>query len=184
MHMKRGLSYLLIAAAAVAATLAGYYTSTVLRGDSPVAAGLPPEAAETLFAITLPDADGEQHTLADWRGKVLVVNFWATWCPPCIKEIPEFSAVARRHADNPVQFVGISIDTAENVREFDERFNVPYPLLIGSSQTLGLAVDVGNTARALPFTVIIGTDGRIADVTLGTLNEAQLEGKIRSLLPS
>lgn len=182
--MKRGLSYLLIAAAAVAATLAGYYTSTALRGDTPAAAGLPPEAAETLFAITLPDADGEQYALADWRGKVLVVNFWATWCPPCIKEIPEFSAVARRHAGGPVQFVGISIDTADNVREFAERFDVPYPLLIGNNQTLGLAVEVGNTARALPFTVIIGTDGLIADVTLGTLNETQLEGKIRSLLPS
>lgn len=182
--MKRSFSYLLIAIAAVAATFAGYYTSTALRGDTPTAAGLPPEAAETLLAITLPDVDGQPHALADWRGQILIVNFWATWCPPCIKEIPEFSAVSRRHADNPVQFVGISIDTADNVREFNERFDVPYPLLIGTSQTLGLASEVGNTARALPFTVIIDMNGRIANVTLGTLNEEQLEGKIRSLLPS
>ncbi len=183
--MKRSLSYLLIAVAAVGATLAGYYTSTALR-DTPAndAADLSPAAAETLLAITLPDVDGQSYVLSDWRGKVLVINFWATWCPPCTKEIPEFSAVSRRHADDPVQFVGISIDTAENVREFNARFDVPYPLLIGSSETLGLATQVGNTARALPFTVIIGMDGRIANVTLGTLDEAQLEGKIRSLLPS
>lgn len=181
--MKRGLSTLVIAVAALVAGLAGYYTSTALRGSAAAdTTGLPLEAAETLLAITLPDVDGQPYALADWRGKVLVINFWATWCPPCIKEIPEFSAVSRRYADKPVQFVGISIDTADNVREFNARFDVPYPLIIGSSETLGLATQVGNTARALPFTVIIGMDGRIANVTLGTLNEEQLEGKIRSLL--
>ena len=181
--MKRALTYLLIATAAAAAAAAGMYASATLRGNHSAAAEFPRAAADTLLAITLPDAEGVDHSLADWRGKVLVINFWATWCPPCIKEIPEFSAVARRHAEQPVQFVGLSIDTADNVREFNARFEVPYPLLIGNSQTLSLATEVGNTARALPFTVIIDRDGRIAHVTLGTLNEDQLEGKIRPLLP-
>lgn len=180
--MKRSLSYLAFAAIAVIAAYAGYTTSTRTTQDSPKPVEVSAEARNALLALSLPDLDGTSHTLSDWQGKVLVINFWATWCPPCIKEIPEFSAVARRHANSPVQFVGISIDSEENVRSFAERLDVAYPLLIGSGQTLSIAVALGNTSRALPFTVIVDRSGQIADVTLGTLNESQLEGKIRALL--
>ncbi len=182
--MKTLLRYSMIAVIAAAAAMAGYFTSMSLRGaaSANAAEAVPPGANETLLALSLPDLDGTDQALAQWRDKVLVVNFWATWCPPCIKEIPEFSAVSRRHADAPVQFVGISIDTAENVREFNERFDVPYPLLIGSMQTLGVATELGNTARALPFTVILDRRGEIRHVTLGTLSEAELEEKIEALL--
>lgn len=179
--MKPLLRYALIAVVAIAAGTAGYLTNTSMRATASAndaASG----SAETLYAITLPDTEGTEQTLAQWRGSVIVVNFWATWCPPCIKEIPEFSAVSRKYADAPVQFVGISIDTLENVKSFDEKFDVPYPLLIGSSQTLGLAAEFGNTARALPFTVILDRQGRVQHVTLGTLNEKQLERKISALL--
>lgn len=179
--MKAIFRYTLIALVAVAAGLAGYLTSTGLRTTASVN-DAPPGSAETLFAITLPDTEGVEQALAQWRGNVVVVNFWATWCPPCIKEIPEFAAVSRKYADAPVQFVGISIDTLENVKPFGEKFDVPYPLLIGSSQTLGLAAEFGNTARALPFTVILDRQGGVRHVTLGTLNEKQLERKISALL--
>lgn len=182
--MKRSLTYLIVAALAALAAYAGYYTSAQLNHETQKPFEVPSEARDALLAVTLPDLDGVTHHLSDWQGQVLVINFWATWCPPCIKEIPEFSAVARRHADSPVQFVGISIDSEDNVRAFAEKLDVAYPLLIGSSQTLSLAVGLGNTSRALPFTVIVGRDGQIADITLGSLNEEQLEGKIRALLAS
>ena len=181
-HGSKLASGLLVVMLAIAAAGAGYLTNRSLQPRVPDTVAAAPGAAETLYALTLPDLAGVEQSLEQWRGKVIVANFWATWCPPCVKEIPEFSAVSRRHADAPLQFVGISIDTRDNVASFAKRFDVPYPLLIGSTATLGLASELGNSARALPFTVILGRDGTIRHVTLGTLSESQLEGKILPLL--
>lgn len=185
--MKRPTQILLIAAVAVGAAAAGYLTRQGLS-EPDSAARLDPATAEhagtALMALELPDLDGHPQALEQWRGNVLVVNFWATWCPPCIKEIPEFSAVSRRHADAPVRFVGISIDQAEAVRRFQRDFEVPYPLLIGTPNTLTMAKSFGNSVQALPFTVILDQAGEVRHIKLGTLNEAELEGKIRALLGS
>ena len=171
----------LIVAVAVAAAAAGVLTRQSTNSTA-AAAELADDAHQALFSITLPDLEGRNQSLEQWQGKVLVVNFWATWCPPCIKEIPEFAAVSRRHADGPVQFVGISIDRLEAVRQFASDYDVPYPLLIGAPNTLEVARAFGNTAQALPFTVIVGRDGKISEVKLGTLSESDLERRIQALL--
>lgn len=181
--MNRSTRYVLIAIVAGAAALAGYLTSKGIQPDSSPSAAVAGDAGAILLELTLPNADGVDYALEQWRGKVLVVNFWATWCPPCIKEIPEFSAVSRRYADAPVQFVGISVDTVENVVSFAEEHQVPYPLLIGTSRHLMQITELSNSPPAMPLTVILDGDGQARHIKLGTLNEVELEGKIRELLP-
>ncbi|THF61917.1 TlpA family protein disulfide reductase [Pseudothauera nasutitermitis] len=182
--MKRSTQFLLIGIVAAAAATAGYLT----RGTPPAPAAaaqdieIAQEAGGALLALTLPDLDGTPQALAQWQGKVLVLNFWATWCPPCRKEIPDFSAVSARMSGEPVQFVGLSIDSAEKVRAFQDEFQVPYPLLIGGNDTLQLTTALGNPSQGLPFTVLVGRDGRIAQIKLGTLKEDELERRIRTLL--
>lgn len=181
--MPRALQYALIAAVAILAAIAGHFAAREMKPTTPTAAATAdPSAAAELLALQLPDTAGNPQALAQWRGKIVVVNFWATWCPPCRKEIPDFAAAARNFAAEPVQFVGLSIDSAEAVQSFAREFDVPYPLLIASPQVLGLAARFGNAAQALPFTVILDRNGEVRHVKLGTLNLAELEGKIRSLL--
>ena len=142
------------------------------------------EAGADLPAITFTDADGKATTPADFAGQGLVINLWATWCPPCRKEIPDFAAASQSLAGEPVQFIGLSIDSADKVRAFRDEFKVPYPLLIAGPEVLTLAAGFGNEARALPFTLIIDRDGKVRHIKLGTLKREELEGKIRALLAS
>ncbi|NMG46053.1 redoxin family protein [Aromatoleum toluvorans] len=183
--MKPITRNILIVAVAAIAALGGYLAQRSIA-PSP-ATGAPQvarDAGAPILALNLPDSKGANQALAQWRGKVLVVNFWATWCPPCLREIPEFSAVSRRFADAPVQFVGIGIDQPDNVRKFAEENKVPYPLLIAPLETLAVTSALGNSSQALPFTAIFDRQGELDFVKLGTLNEAELEGKIRALLAS
>ncbi|ATE58872.1 TlpA family protein disulfide reductase [Thauera sinica] len=181
--MTRGARIALLIAVAAVAGAAGFLASRQFAPSAP-AQVVAQETVDALFALQLPDTDGNEQTMAQWRGKVVVVNFWATWCPPCRKEIPDFSDASRALAGDPVQFVGLSIDDADKVRAFDKELDVPYPLLIASPQVLGLAAGFGNQAQALPFTVIFDRDGKVRHVKLGTLKRAELEGKIRALLAS
>lgn len=176
--MNRTTRLLVFAAIAATAATVGHLT---YRSMEPARAAAS-NAAETLMALTLPDLQGKEQALEQWRGKVIVVNYWATWCPPCIKEIPEFAAVSRKFADQPVQFVGISIDSLEKVLEFDAEHQVPYPLLIGTHETLRRFAELGNAPQAMPFTVILDRDGSLRHVKLGTLSEDELEAKIAALL--
>lgn len=181
--MKRSLQTLVIVAVAVAAGVAGYVANRSLDAGTPTQA-VSAASIDALLALRLPDAAGVEQPMEQWRGKVIVANFWATWCPPCREEMPDFAEVSRSYADQPVQFVGISIDEAERVRAFGEELNIPYPLLIAGSEVLTLASGFGNEARALPFTVILGRDGKPHHIRLGTLKRSELDGKIRELLAS
>jgi peroxiredoxin len=143
---------------------------------------LSPEAAlaeaKAIFALTLPDLEGRPQALAQWRGKVLVVNYWASWCKPCVEEMPAFSRLNNHYASWGVQFVGIGLDEAEKMQAFVKTTPVSYPLLAAESAgtTLGLQV------KGLPYTVVIGRDGRIESTHLGRQDEASLEPVLRRLL--
>lgn len=120
--------------------------------------------------------------LSQWRGKVLVVNFWATWCLPCREEIPALMRVQHNYAANGVQFVGIAIDNVSKVREYAEEMHINYALLIGSMETLGVTKDLGNRAGVLPFTVVLDHDGKVAYAHAGQLSEALLRAVLAPLL--
>lgn len=176
------LSLLVIAASTLAA-VAGYYLGRPQAVVPPPREAAPSaDAPGRLLALTLPDLEGKPQPLSQWKGKVLVVNFWATWCPPCKEEMPEFSRINSKYASNDVQFVGISIDTPEKVIAFQKEFPVSYPLLISSLDALDLSSDLGNRAKALPFTVILRRDGTPQQVKLGKFATPDLEKAIQAAL--
>jgi thiol-disulfide isomerase/thioredoxin len=141
-----------------------------------------PDAAAALFAATLNDLEGRPQAISQWRGKVVVVNFWATWCPPCIKEIPELVRVQERMGAEGVQVVGIAIDDKARVAEFARKVPMNYPSLIAEVEGLTLSRQAGNRLGGLPFTVIIDRQGRAARIELGAVDEKKLEPILRELL--
>ena len=134
-----------------------------------------------LEGLALASPEGKPASLNQWSGKVRVINFWATWCPPCREEMPEFSRVQQKLAAKGVQFVGIGIDTPDNILNFQKANPVSYPLLVGSYDVLKLTVELGNKSSALPFTVILDREGKIAHTKMGKLSEAELEQLLRPL---
>ncbi len=168
--MNRLARNILIAAVALAAAGAGYLVShlqQVLPGD--------PAGARELLALTLPDAQGTNQSMQQWQGKLLVVNFWASWCPPCREEMPGFSRLQRRFSAKNVQFVGIGIDSAYKIRQFSHDFPVSYPLLVGGTALMGLIAQLGDHEGGLPFTVILGRNGKLLQTQLGLWQESDLE---------
>ena len=138
-----------------------------------------PAALAQLTQTVFPDMSGQSHRLQDWTGKVLVVNFWATWCPPCRAEMPAFSRLQQQHGAEGVQFVGIAMDSAENVQQFAAQHPVSYPLLLGSNSLGRLMHDLGNPKMGLPFTLIIAADGRVIASRTGAVSENQMLNLIR-----
>ncbi|OGT81228.1 MAG: hypothetical protein A3H91_03990 [Gammaproteobacteria bacterium RIFCSPLOWO2_02_FULL_61_13] len=132
--------------------------------------------------FTLPDLEGVMHNVGEWDGKVLAINFWATWCPPCRKEIPEFVALQSKYADRGLQFVGVALEQPDPVRRFAAEHQVNYPVLVGEMEVIQVAESYGNLAGVLPYTVLVGRDGKIAFVHAGPLSTQQAEEALSPLL--
>ncbi|KYC29050.1 protein of unknown function [Sterolibacterium denitrificans] len=140
------------------------------------------QAAERLFAEKIHDLAGIEQPFSQWKGKLLVVNLWATWCPPCRTEMPGFSRLQAKYAAKNVQFVGIALDTPERVRAFAAQTPVDYPLLIGSQALTPIFAVFGNTTGGLPFTVILDRDGQMVRARLGLWREAALDAALAELI--
>ena len=137
---------------------------------SPVADG----AAHRLMLSSLSDLSGNSQMMSQWRGKVLVVNFWATWYAPCREEIPALMRVQRRHASNGVQIVGIALDDVPKIRDYADEMRIDYTLLIGRVETLAETRDLGNREGVLPFTLVLDRTGKVVYAHAGALTEAVL----------
>jgi peroxiredoxin len=138
-------------------------------------------ATATLFSQKLPDAQGKLRELTQWRGKALIVNFWATWCEPCVQEMPELSDLQAEIASKNVQIIGIGVDTAHNVAQFAEKHTIAYPLYVSGMNGADLSRQFGNQAGGLPFTILITPGGRVKKTYLGRLKLDELRKDLRSL---
>ena len=167
---------LYVVALALAAVAAGVWLA---QGRH--AAQAPAAASDALWQFSFPDVEGKPQALSQWRGQVVVLNFWASWCAPCREEMPDFAALQAQHRAEGVVFVGVAIDNSANVTQFLQRQPVDYPILIGEGAALALASQLGNPSGALPYTVVLDRDGRVALRHLGRLPHATLDTALRKI---
>ena len=174
---RRSLAY---GAAAVAAAGAGIWAGVRL-----LSGGAVPEPAHVspLDATAYPDLAGKPRRIAEWRGKVVAVNFWATWCAPCLEEIPLFMDARRKHSSKGFEIVGIAVDNAAKVGEFSRKLYISYPILVADGSGLALIRKLGNTSGGLPYTAFLDREGRPVKSKLGAFTRPELVNLLAELLP-
>lgn len=161
-----------LGAAGVAAAGLGFWwggkgLSVESSGDRP---------PEDLWTIRLAQPQGGELVLADLKGRPLLLNFWATWCPPCIRELPDLEQFHRQRQAQGWQVVGIAVDGPSAVREFLTRMPLSFPIGLAGLEGTELSRSLGNTSGALPFTVVLNAQGLIAHRKLGATHREELEG--------
>jgi thiol-disulfide isomerase/thioredoxin len=134
-----------------------------------------------LLSASFPDLQGKTRHLSEWRGKVMVCNFWATWCAPCREEIPLFIAAREKYGSRGVEIVGIAIDNATKVGQFSASFNISYPVLLAGADGLDLMRRLGNSSGGLPYTVTADRQGALVHRKLGALKPGELDGVLDPL---
>jgi thiol-disulfide isomerase/thioredoxin len=174
-----GALYLVLIGTRPARQTVGTEVAPPPPSDSAPQAQIAPSA---LYAASFPGMDDKVVALGKWQGKIIVLNFWATWCVPCREEMPIFDRVQKKLTDKDVVIVGLAADDKAKVSEFLQASPVSYPILIGDFEALEFARRLGSTQAALPFTVIIDRAGHIVRTKLGPYTEAELEAQIRRAL--
>lgn len=128
-----------------------------------------------LFAATLTGLDDQPAALAQWRGRPLIVNFWARWCGPCRTEIPELVKLRKKYRGTGLEIVGIGIeDKVEPVKDFAKAYEMDYPVLIAKDKGLELMRSLGNAKMGLPFTIALDRSGNIVLLKMGAIKEDEL----------
>ncbi len=171
---------LLIVMLAIASAVAGLGLSVWLRPAPP----LPGERQSSNVLrvgdlredLALPDRNGTSRRLSEWDGKLVLLNFWASWCGPCREEMPLLDAARARHAARGLEVIGIASEDAGPALAFLRDNDVAYPILINApGDSIDVSLRFGNTRSVLPYNVLIGRDGRIVALKLGNFDAAGLE---------
>lgn len=168
---------LLLAACAVA----GFGVHQWLGGDHSAGAPAGGDPPDRLPEFTLGDADGEPRALGEFLGRPVVLNFWATWCPPCVREMPLLADLHARSGDE-LQVLGVAVDRLDPVREFIDDLGIDYPVLVGEQDAMDVAALFGDAFLGLPFTVFADADGRIVGIHLGEIHDDELRAAEAVLL--
>jgi thiol-disulfide isomerase/thioredoxin len=165
---------LIIAVVAMLAIAAGFFSYRTFTAG--------PRDGPDLPHFSFPDVAGVQRDRSEWDGKTLVINFWATWCPPCREEIPEFIKLQEEMGGLGLQFIGIAIEDTEPVEAFMAEMTFNYPVLIGEDDGMSLSAQLGNTIGILPFTAVIDRSGKVVHAHSGPFNREQVMAIVKPLL--
>ena len=181
--MKRIVSYLTIAVLAASAG-AAVYKFVLQRHPQPQVVAAEPAAGIPLVLpdFSLQDRDGNLRSIHSWPGKSLIVNFWATWCGPCRKEIPLLMQTNRSREAEGFQLVGVAVDFRDDVLRYATQMHIDYPLLIGEQEGLNAVNAFGVQAVGFPFTVFTDNQDRVVTLHLGELTAGQLDVILKTVL--
>ena len=167
---------LILGAAGLAAAAAGFMLGPLMTGGN--------ESESALKAARFPDLAGKPRAMAEWRGRVLLINFWATWCAPCREEIPLLMQAATKYRNSGLEIVGIAVDNSIKVGEYARKMDISYPILLAEAEGLEFMRKLGNSAGGLPYTVIVDRQGAVAERKLGAYKGLELEHALASFLRS
>ena len=168
--------------AMVVAGAAGFSVQRYLATDpvSPTAASNP-IIGQTRPEFAMMDIEGKVRNIKDWDGQIVLLNFWATWCPPCLKEIPDFIEVQEQLENRGLQIVGVAVDNEEDVRQFASDMEMNYPVMAGETEAIELSQKYGNSIGGLPFSAIIDKNGKVTHTITGELSKERLISILKEL---
>ena len=168
---------LVVVVVIVLAVVAGVLTQHYVDGASQA----PSVLGQKRIDFTMADIDGRPRHLSEWDGKIILVNFWATWCPPCQEEIPGFVQLQSEYGKQGLQIVGVAVDEVDAVRKFVRDHGMNYPVLVGDEDG-NLSREYGNDMDALPYSILIDRQGKIVETRRGIFSSAEVETAIKPLL--
>jgi len=169
----------LIFIAAIIALSGGILLKNITQAKHPETIA---EVQALLKQTQLVDTKGQQHTLSEWHGKILILNFWATWCPPCLKEVPDFVELQTQYQQQNLQFIGIAIEEKQSLIEHPLYAQINYPVLIAGNGGVSLSKKWGNLASIVPFSVVISPEGKIIHRQQGEFKREKILEIIKPLL--